>query len=60
MNLLDKDRLLLALKGQYRADNPKAVWIQEVPETVAELFTSSLKIEGPSFDPFSIPFRRQV
>jgi hypothetical protein len=59
MNLLDKEKLSYALKGQLRTENVKTAWVQEVPKTVADL-VKYLKIEGPSLEPFTIPFKKQV
>lgn len=40
MNQLDKEMLMIALKGQYRNNKAKEVWMQEVIKTVADLISS--------------------
>ena len=40
MNQLDKEMLMISLKGQYRKNKAKAVWMQEVTKTVADLISS--------------------
>jgi len=57
MNVLDRDKLLLALKGRYKSESEKPVFVQELQQDVADQL-SSLSVKG--FEPLTIPIRKQV
>ena len=57
MIVLDREKLILALKGQYRKEkNIKTAWTEEVPNAVADF--SMLCVEG--LQPLQIPIPKQV
>ena len=56
-NLLDKERLLLALRGQCREKTVKTAWVQELHVSSYDI-PSSLHVEG--FEPICLPIPRQV
>jgi hypothetical protein len=58
-NVLDREKLLLALRGHFISENvqPVAAWVQELSQDDASQL-SYLRIEG--FEPISIPVPQQV
>jgi len=56
-NVLDREKLLLALKGQYRAKNVKPAWGQELSEAYSSQL-SELCIDG--LQSLAIPAQKQV
>ena len=57
MNVLDRDKLLLALRGQCILENVPLAWVQDLSQEDASQ-VSSLCID--SFEPISIPVPQQV
>ena len=56
-NVLDREKLLLALKGQYRAKNVKPAWCQELSESYSGQL-SELCIDG--LQSLAVPIQKQV
>ena len=58
MNVLDRQKLMLALRGQYRdEENVKAAWGQEMPETFID---NALSICVEGLQPLAIPIPKQM
>ena len=57
MDVLDRDKLLLALKGQYKSESEKPVFVQELQQDIADQL-SSLSVQG--FKSLTIPIPKQV
>ena len=57
MEVLDRDKLLLALKGQLKLESEKPVFVEELQQDVADQL-SSLSEQG--FEPLTIPIPKHV
>lgn len=56
-NVIDKEKLLLALKGKYRAKSTKPAWCQELSEAYSRKVTE-ICVDG--LQPITIPVPKKV